>query len=149
MLNRMDNDMNEYPWCHALKINPFIKKSDIQEIKELNQWDLLFIFKNGEKIIFDTDTGYYRNLFYKNINELTEEQEKREFGYALRTMMRRRWINQEELANRIGTSQTMISHYMKGRSIPGGIMLRKIAKVLGCSMDELFYIDYSKYLEED
>lgn len=145
----MDENMNEYPWCCALKINPFIKKDDIEEIIEISQWELLFKFKNGEKIIYDTDTGYHRNLFYKSVNELTEEQERKEFGYALRTMMRRRWINQEELAKCVGTSQTMISHYMTGRSIPGGIMLRKIAKVLGCSIDELFYIDYSKYLEED
>lgn len=145
----MDENMNEYPWCHALKINPFIKKDDIKEIKELNQWDLLFIFKNGEKIIFDTDTGYHRNLFYRNINELTEEQEKREFGYALRTMMRRKYINQEELAKSVGTSQTMISRYMTGKVIPSVLMGRKISKVLGCSMDELFFIDYSKYLEED
>ena len=145
----MDENMNEYPWCYALKINPFIKKDDIKMIKEINQWELLFIFKNGEKIIYDIDSGYHRHIFYKSINNLTEEQERREFGYALRSMMRKKWINQEDLAKSVGTSQTMISHYMTGRSIPGGMMLRKISKVLDCSMDELFFIDYSKYLEED
>ena len=149
MLQKIDKDMNEYPWCYVLKIDPFAKKSDVKEIKEIDQWELLIIFKNGEKIILDKDTGYYRNLFYKNINELTEEQERKEFGYALRTMMRRRWINQEKLAEAIGTSQTMVSHYMTGRYIPNGITLRKIAKVLKCSMDDLFFIDYSEYLEED
>ena len=148
-MNKMiDENMNEYPWCHALRINPFIKKDDIKEIKEIDDWDLLFIFKNGEKIIFETDTGYHRNLFYRNINDLTEEQERKEFGYALRTMMRRKWINQETLAEAVGTSQTMISRYMTGKVIPSILMGRKIAKVLGCSMDELFYIDYNKYLEE-
>lgn len=141
--------MNDYPWCYALHINPFIKKSDIKEVKEINQWELLFIFRNGEKIIYDTDSGYHRNIFYKNINELTEEQEKKEFGYALRSMMRRRFVTQEELAKSIGTSQTMVSHYMTGRHIPNGIILRKISKVLNCSIDELFYIDYNKYLKED
>lgn len=145
----MDEGMNEYPWCYVLKINPFIKKNDVKEIKEIGEWDLLIIFKNGEKVILDKDTGYHRNLFYRNINELTEEQERREFGYALRTMMRRRYINQKELAEAIGTSQTMISHYMTGKALPSILVGRKIAKVLGCSMDELFFIDYSKYLEED
>lgn len=145
----MDENMNEYPWCYVLKINPFAKKEDVKDIKKIDEWELLIIFKNGEKIIYDIDTGYHRKLFYRNINDLTEEQERREFGYALRTMMRRKHINQEELANRTGTSQTMISHYMTGRCIPNLIMGRKIAKVLGCSMDDLFYIDYSKYLEDD
>ena len=145
----MDENMNEYPWCCALHIDPFIKKDDIKEIKEINRWELIFIFKNGEKIIYDTDTGYHRNLFYKNINELTEEQERREFGYALRSMMRRKYVNQKELAESVGTSQTMISHYMTGKALPSVLMARKIAKVLNCSIDELFYIDYNKYLEED
>ena len=145
----MNNKMNEYPWCYALKINPFITMNEIKEVKEINQWELLFIFENGEKIIYDTDTGYHRNLFYRNIKDLTEEQEKREFGYALRSMMRRKYINQEELAKSIGTSQTMISRYLTGKVMPSILMGRKIAKVLGCSMDELFYIDYNKYLEED
>ena len=145
----MSKSMNEYPWCYALKIDPFIKKDDIKVVKEINQWELLFIFQNGEKIIFDTDTGYHRNLFYRNINELTEEQERREFGYALRSMMRRKYISQEELAKNIGTSQTMISRYITGKAMPNILVGRKIAKVLRCSLDDLFYIDYSEYLEED
>lgn len=143
----MDEGMNEYPWCHVLKISPFIKKDDIEEIKEINGWDLLVIFKDGRKIIVETDSGYHRSLFYNDINELSEEQEKKEFGYALRTMMKRKYMNQEDLAEFVGTSQTMISHYMSGRCLPNIIMGRKLAKALGCSMDELFYIDYSKYLE--
>lgn len=149
MENYRDKGMNEYPWYCVLHINPFATKDDVIGFKEIGQWDLLITFKNGEKVIFEVDSGYHRKLFYKNIDELTEEQERREFGYALRTMMRRRGILQEELAEKIGTSQTMISHYMTGRSIPNGIILRKIAKALKCSMDELFFIDYSDYLEED
>lgn len=145
----MDEKMNEYPWCYALQIDPFIQKDDIEEVKEINQWELLFIFKNGEKIIYDIDTGYHRSIFYKSINDLTEEQERKEFGYALRSMMRRKFVTQEELASSIGVSQTMVSHYMTGRHIPNGITLRKISKVLSCSIDDLFYIDYNKYLGDD
>lgn len=143
----MDEGMNEYPWCHVLKISPFIKKSDIEEIKETNGWDLIVIFKDGRKIIVEKDTGYHRTLFYNDLNELTEEQEKREFACALRTMMNRKCMVQEDLAELVGTSQTMISRYMSGRCLPNVVMGRKLAKALGCSIDEFFYIDYSKYLE--
>lgn len=149
MNKNINESINDYPWCYALKIDPFITMDQIKEVKEINQWELLFIFVNGEKIIYDIDTGYHRNLFYKNINDLTEEQEKREFGYALRSMMRRRWITQEELAKNIGTTQAMISRYVSGKALPNILIGRKIAKVLGCSMDELFYINYNKYLEEN
>lgn len=142
----MGDGMNEYPWHYLLKISPFLTKDDIEEVIEIGEWDLLFKFKDGRKIIIEMDTGFHRNLFYRDLNELTEEQERKEFGYALRTMMRRKFVTQENLAELIGTSQTMISRYMTGECIPGGIMLRKMAKALGCSMDDLFYIDYSEYL---
>ena len=145
----MDENMNEYPWYCVLKINPFAKKDDIKEIKEINDgWDLIIIFKNGDKFVYEVDSGYFRRIFYRNLDELTEEQERKEFGYALRTLMRRKFITQEELAKLVGTSQAMISYYMTGRYIPNYVTARRIARVLGCSMEELSYIDYNKYLEE-
>ena len=145
----MDENMNEYPWYCVLKINPFAKKDDIKEIKEINDgWDLIIIFKNGDKFVYEVDSGYFRRLFYKNLDELTEEQERKEFGYALRTLMRRKFITQEELAKLVGTSQAMISYYITGQYIPNYVTARRIARVLGCSMEELSYIDYNKYLEE-
>lgn len=132
---------------YILKCDPFAKEIDISKIIEINEWDLLIVFKDGRRFIVDRFTGYQRNLFYNSLDELTEEQERREFGRALRRMMQRKCVSQEELANRINTSQTMISHYMTGRCIPNMIMGRKIAKVLNCSLDELFYIDYNEYLK--
>ena len=76
------------------------------------------------------------------MTELTVEQEKLEFAYKLRSLMSRNHITQEEMANRANTSQTMISHYMTGRSIPNAVTLNKIAKVIGCSMDDFFNKNY-------
>lgn len=145
----IDRGMNEYPWHCILRINPFATKDDIEKIVEIGTWDLYIKFKTGEKIIYDIDTGYHRNLFYKNIDELSEEEERIEFGYALRIMMRRKGMLQEELAEKVGTTQAMISRYVSGKVLPSILIGRKIAKALKCSMDELFYIDYSKYLEEE
>lgn len=145
----MDEGMNEAPWCYVMQISPRLRKSDVEKIIEVDMWDIIIILKDGRKFIFETDTGYHRSLFYNNLDELTDEQERREFGYALRTRMKRSFINQDKLAERVRTSQTMISHYMTGRCIPNVLMARKIAKALGCSMDDLFYIDYTEYLEEE
>ena len=134
--------MEKYLWQYVMKIDPFALKEDVVEIKELNEWDLLIVFANNKKYIFDRFTGYHKSVYYKNINEITEEQEKRQLSSRLRTLMGRNWINQEELAKRVGTSQVMISRYVRGETIPSAIMLRKIAKALNCSMDDFFDRNY-------
>lgn len=129
-------------WQYVMAINPFIQEEDIDSIEEISEWDLLITFSDGKKVMFDKHTGYHNEVFYGNVSELTEEQEKKEFSYRLRSLMGRRGIGQEELADMIGTSQTMISHYVSGRSIPSVMVLRKIAKILNCSMDDFFYRNY-------
>lgn len=129
-------------WQYVMQINPFIKKEEVLEIKELNEWDILIIFRDGRKIMYDKFTGYHRNIFYNNINEITEEQEKKEFAYRLRSLMGRKWITQEQLAEMTGTSQVMISRYVRGETMPNLVMGRKIAKALGYSIDDFFDRDY-------
>lgn len=134
--------MKNHLWQYVMSINPFIKKEEIESIEELNDWDLLIIFTDGRKVVFDTYMGTYRNVFYNDVNELTEEQEKREFAYRLRSIMGRRGFSQTTLAEALGTSQTMISRYITGESIPSALMLRKIAKVLDYPMDDFFYKEF-------
>ena len=134
--------MNEYLWQYVIMIDPFATEDDISEIKELNEWDLLIKFRNGRKVLFDRFTGYYKNIFYENIKEITEEQEMREFSFRLRSLIGRKQVSQKELAERVGTSQVMISRYVKGDVIPSVLMVRKIAKALGYSMDDFFDKEY-------
>lgn len=132
----------KYLWQYVMQINPFTKYDEVEEIKELNNWDLLITYKDGKKILFDRYTGYYKNISYGNINELSESQEKKEFAYMLRSLMGRNLITQEELAKRVDTSQVMISRYVRGETIPSATMLNKIAKAIGCSMDDFFNKNY-------
>lgn len=126
---------------YILKCDPFATKDDIESVTEINDWDLLIIFKDGRQILYDTFNNFQKNKFYNSINEITEEQEKREFAYRLRSIMNRKGITQEQLAEIIETSQVMISRYTTGQTIPSVIVLRKIAKALNCSMDDFFYKD--------
>lgn len=134
--------MDEYLWQYAKKVDPSVTGKDIIEIRELNEWDLLIEFKNGRKVVYDRFTGYHKDIFYNDINEITEAQEKQEFAYRLRSLMGRNRITQEQLAEEIGTSQIMISRYVRGETLPNIITVRKIAKVLNCSIDDFFNRDY-------
>lgn len=134
--------MNKYLWQYVKMVDPFVTENEIAELKELNEWDLLIVFHSGKKVILDRYTGYHKDIFYNDINELTEEQEKKEFAYRLRSLMNRKWVTQEQLADQVNTSQVMISRYVRGETIPSAIILRKIAKALECSMDDFFYKEY-------
>lgn len=128
-------------WQYVMSFNPFLKEDDVEELIEINEWDLLIVLKTGEKVLYDRFTKYYRVLSY-NGQELTEEQEIREFKTNLRNMMARKFISQEMLAREIGTSQQMISRYLSGTAMPSALVLRKIARTLNCSIDDLFYKHY-------
>lgn len=134
----MDKDL----WQYVMQVDPFVKEKDVISIEELNDWDLLITFKSGRKVLYDIYTGYYKNVYYENINELTEEQERKEFAYRLRSLMGRKWITQEQLAETVGLTQVMISKYVRGEAIPSAIVLRKISKALDCSMDDFFDKNY-------
>ena len=134
--------MDNYNWQYVLRVNTFATQDDVINIEKVNEWDLLITFKDGKKVMYDTYTNYHSIVFYNNVNEITEEQEKKEFAYRIRSIMNRKCISQEELAKRIDTSQTMVNHYVNGRCIPNALVLRKIAKALNCSMDDFFYKKY-------
>ena len=62
-----------------------------------------------------------------------------EFGERLRRIMDRKGITQEILSEETGISQTIISRYILGKSVPGLYAVDKISMVLGCKIDDLFY----------
>ncbi len=132
----------EYLWQYVMRINPFAKEEDVKEIREVNDWDILVEFTNGTRCLIDKHSGYHKNVIHNDINELSEEYENKEFAYRLRTIMCHRFVTQEELAERIGTSQVMISRYVSGKSIPSLSVARKIAKALRCSLDDFFDSNY-------
>ncbi len=46
-------------------------------------------------------------------------------------------LDQSELAEKVHVTQVMISHIEHGRKMPSVALLKDIAKVLHCTMDEL------------
>ena len=43
--------------------NPFIKENNIDYAVDLNEYDLLIVYRSGETIIFDTFDNTYRIIF--------------------------------------------------------------------------------------
>lgn len=55
----------------------------------------------------------------------------------LKALREKRHISQIELSKILGVSQGAVSQWENGQSMPRAEMLPKIAKVLGCTVDEL------------
>jgi DNA-binding XRE family transcriptional regulator len=132
---------NSREWQYVMSVSPFIKEEDLECLEYVNQYDLLIVFRNGEKILYDTFNGYFRSN-NESSYELSDEQHVRIFNRNLRSILNRKRITQSELAEATDTSQTMISRYITGECLPNALMLYKIARALNCSIDDLFYKEY-------
>lgn len=126
-------------WPYVTSINPFAKKDDIKVLRWVSDYDVLIIFTNGEKFIYDTYTGYYRCLKYKK-SYLTKKEWENEFKKRLQEIMQRKKITQEELSQKIETTQQMVSRYLTGDAIPTAYTMNKIIDALECTVNDLIFV---------
>ena len=64
---------------------------------------------------------------------------------ALAEALKQRTITQEELAKRIGVNQSMISHYITGRSMPALDTLSRICTVLDLDANDVLCVERPRY----
>ena len=64
---------------------------------------------------------------------------------ALAEALKQRTITQQELANKIGVHQSMISHYITGRSMPALDTLSRICTVLDLDANEILCVERERY----
>lgn len=64
---------------------------------------------------------------------------------ALAEALKQRTITQEELAKRIGVNQSMISHYITGRSMPALDTLSRICTELDLDANEILCVERKSY----
>ena len=122
---------------YVLEHNPDVKPERVRNFIALNQSDILITYNNGERELFDTLEGTRRYILYET-DALTEKQHRKEFPRILRKRMRMRGMTQNELAEKLHISQSMVSWYLTGRALPGYVILKNMAKVLNCSVEELY-----------
>lgn len=58
-------------------------------------------------------------------------------------------MTQAELARQLQIDQTAISQWESGKSMPTADKLPELAKILGCTIDELFGTDVRRCRRED
>ena len=106
-------------------------------------------YDGGYGIIIKSIDG--KELYYDDLNNsirylpidkdsLTEDEYRNEFGYRVRTMMARRGITQLMLSEITKIGQAQLSRYINGKTTPSNYIVRKIARALDCTIDELSYM---------
>ena len=134
----MRDEVTDFLYRYVINNNPDINEEDIDNYYATSSHELMVIFKDGTRILFDTYANLSHRLNISDNGKLSEDEMKLQFRRRLQIMMNRKWVNQEELARRIGSSQQMISRYLTGQSIPGAITLKLIADALECSTDDFY-----------
>lgn len=137
-ISRINN--SEFNIKYFLNQHPAIDENEIESYMYISPYDIFIKFKNGHKCIYEELENYLRPVNFKN-NFLTEEEFKKEFAYRLRTYMDRHYITQEEMAQKIGTSQTMLYRYCNGLVLPSIYKIQLIANILKYPLESFFYID--------
>lgn len=67
-----------------------------------------------------------------------------EIQKALTEALRQRTITQAELAEKIGVTQSMISHYISGRKLPALDTLSRLCSVLDLDANEILCVKKTK-----
>ena len=136
----MDN--NYLLWPYVIHIRPLAKKEDVKVLQWISKDDVLIIFTDNKKYIYDTLTGMSRYIRYNDIEDMTNDDWVREFKDRLNIMLARSYMNQSEFAKKLGTTQPMVSRYISGRDMPSTYIINKIINVLDCELDDLFLIPH-------
>lgn len=116
---------------------PFIAR-DTVDYKEVGPFELTVYLNDGSVVAYDDYAKSFRVL-PSNSDDLTEHECRREFGIRLHKLLNRKCITQNELSERTGISIQCISKYITGRRTPSFYNVDKIAKALGCSMEDFRY----------
>lgn len=108
------------------------------EYEIVSNYEMIVVLNDGMRFTFDYIDKTMRRLPAKT-NNPDEDDFKREFGIRLKKLMYRKGLTQNELAEKTGIPQPQISNYIVGKNSPSFFRVEKIAKALGCSLDELRY----------
>ena len=107
---------------------------------QASPFDLIIRLNDGSAMLYDDLNKSFRTL-PKDSRNMSERECKNEFGNRLRTIMYRKGMTQQELGELSGIPQPVISSYISGKTSPTFYRVDRIAKALGCSIDDLTYRD--------
>lgn len=129
--------MHEYTRKNFQLYFPHIYEN-IAEIVKKAYGEYTVRLNDGRFVIYDMIRNTIRYL--PNIDTMTKEECMEDFSIRLYKLMVRRGMTQAQLAAKSGLRQPDISRYITGERMPNLYTLRKIARALGCSLDDLTYM---------
>lgn len=118
-----------------------VREDDVLEWYASGMHELTILMKNGERRVFNQTAKTVR--YIPKIDDLydsvipSENAYKNVFAFNLRCKIAEAGMTQQEFAQRTGLKVGAINSYVTGKSLPGVYNLRRIARVLRCSVEEL------------
>lgn len=116
---------------------PFIAK-DVVDYHENGKHELILTLVDGSKCSYDTVWHTIRNIPIDR-DHMTDEEYRVEFGSRLRDTLYLKGLTQQDLSDMTGISRITISHYITGNTTPSLPNADKIARCLGCTIEDFLY----------
>lgn len=120
------------------------KHIPIVEQQYIGDFETIFTLSNNERILYCElgDTWTFINSRDPEKQELTYDEWKSEFSRRLKNKLALKHIKQKELAEYLGVSPVTMNGYINGKRIPDVHTIRRISKMLECTLEELTNFDY-------
>ena len=130
------NSTNNLPY-YQFSIDYPHRINDVAEVREDNPREVILIFKDGSIWSFWMGDNNYDLRRISKDGNLTDQEYAREFGIKLTHIMKKQGLTQVDLAELLGTTQATVSRLITGRTIINLSQMRKIARVLNMTVEEL------------
>lgn len=114
---------------------PFTAEKTV-EYRPISDFRISVVLNDGSKVIYNRRSDSI--ISYQTDTEIdTEEKWRIRFGLCLYDMLREKIVTQKELSSLTGITEQTLSRYIRGHITPSAYNLRKIARALDCSIEEL------------
>lgn len=113
-------------------------EEQVYNVKQTGPFDLTIKLQDDTSVLYCDVNHTIRRLPLSSTN-MTEAECRREFGFRLSKILMLKGVTQKELARMTDISQVSLSNYMTGKQSPTFYTVDKIAKALGCSMEDFRY----------
>lgn len=130
------NSTNNLPY-YQFSIDYPHRINDVAEVREDNPREVILIFKDRSIWSFWMGDDNYDLRRISKDGNLTDQEYAREFGIKLTHIMKKQGLTQVDLAELLGTTQATVSRLITGRTIINLSQMRKIARVLNMTVEEL------------
>lgn len=133
--------MNDF-WKRVKSWNGF-RQDQFVDVRQIDEWTVRFGTPDGLVGIYD-GLRHITRVVFNNFDEMDEYWFNQEIACNIEHYMIRMGYSIESLAEDIEISPQTLYNYLNGKTSPRVDVLFKLAKVLNCKPDDLFYVE-SRY----